>query len=93
MTPRDFFSWHEPIITMSLLIGPRGRRMQNPKEGSEMAADATVSQTSGQVDRNLLKQVGFIGLAWASAGSIIGSGWLFGSFDAVKIAGPAAIVS
>jgi amino acid transporter len=57
-----------------------------------MAANAAVS-TSAEVDRNLRKQVGFIGLTWASAGSIIGSGWLFGSFFAVQIAGPAAILS
>jgi hypothetical protein len=27
----------------------------------------------------LRREIGFIGLLWASAGSIIGSGWLFGS--------------
>jgi amino acid transporter len=57
-----------------------------------MAAEAEVSPSAG-VDRNLRKQVGFIGLSWASAGSIIGSGWLFGSFFAVQIAGTAAILS
>jgi amino acid transporter len=40
-----------------------------------------------------MKQVGFIGLMWASAGSIIGSGWLFGSLKAIQAAGTAAIVS
>jgi amino acid transporter len=40
-----------------------------------------------------MKQVGFIGLMWASAGSIIGSGWLFGSLHAIQAAGTAAIVS
>jgi amino acid transporter len=35
--------------------------------------------------------VGFIGLLWASETSIIGSGWLFGAFTAVVIAGPSAI--
>jgi amino acid transporter len=56
-----------------------------------MAAEAEVARP--QVDRNLRKQVGFVGLTWASAGSIIGSGWLFGSFFAVQIAGTAAILS
>lgn len=56
-----------------------------------MAAEAQVS--AARVDRNLRKQVGFIGLTWASVGSIIGSGWLFGSFYAVKIAGPTAVLS
>jgi len=57
-----------------------------------MATQADVSP-GASVDRNLRKQVGFIGLTWASAGSIIGSGWLFGSFFAVQIAGTAAILS
>jgi amino acid transporter len=37
--------------------------------------------------------VGFIGLLWASEGSIIGSGWLFGALTAVSIAGPSAIIA
>jgi amino acid transporter len=44
-------------------------------------------------DTGLRRQVGFIGLIWASAGSIIGSGWLFGGFNSAKAAGPAAIIS
>src|SRR3984957_8132544 len=36
--------------------------------------------------------VSFIGLLWASETSIIGSGWLFGAFGAVVIAGPSAII-
>jgi amino acid transporter len=57
-----------------------------------MAAEAEVSPST-VVDRNLRKHVGFVGLSWASAGSIIGSGWLFGAFLAVQIAGTAAILS
>jgi len=41
----------------------------------------------------LLREVGLIGLMWASMGSIIGSGWLFGAQEALIIAGPAAIIS
>jgi amino acid transporter len=37
--------------------------------------------------------VGFIGLLWASEGSIIGSGWLFGALTAASIAGPSAIIA
>jgi amino acid transporter len=37
--------------------------------------------------------VGFLGLLWASEGSIIGSGWLFGALTAVSIAGPSAIIA
>jgi amino acid transporter len=49
---------------------------------------APASRRSG-----LRREIGFIGLLWASAGSIIGSGWLFGAQKALTAAGPAAIIS
>ncbi|MGH8861442.1 MAG: APC family permease [Jatrophihabitantaceae bacterium] len=39
------------------------------------------------------RDIGIIGLLFASIGSIIGSGWLFGALNATIIAGPAAIFS
>src|SRR3954451_11615376 len=41
----------------------------------------------------LRREIGFIGLLWASGGSIIGSGWLFGAQGALSTDGPAAVVS
>ena len=41
----------------------------------------------------LKREVGLIGLMWASMGSIIGSGWLFGAQKGLIAAGPAAIIS
>ena len=41
----------------------------------------------------LKREIGFIGLLWASGGSIIGSGWLFGAQGALAAAGPAAVIS
>jgi amino acid transporter len=41
----------------------------------------------------LKRHVGIIGLLFASVGSIIGSGWLFGALNASVTAGPAAVVS
>jgi amino acid transporter len=41
----------------------------------------------------LRRDIGFIGLLWASGGSIIGSGWLFGAQGALAAAGPAAVIS
>ena len=41
----------------------------------------------------LKREVGLIGLMWASVGSIIGSGWLFGAQEGLIAAGPAAIIS
>jgi amino acid transporter len=40
-----------------------------------------------------LREVGLVGLTWASMGSIIGSGWLFGAQYGLEAAGPAAIIS
>ncbi|HET9128200.1 MAG TPA: APC family permease [Propionibacteriaceae bacterium] len=41
----------------------------------------------------LQRRLGRIGLLFASVGSIIGSGWLFGALNAARTAGPAAIIS
>jgi amino acid transporter len=53
-----------------------------------MAATASAAQ-----GRRLKRDVGLVGLLFASVGSIIGSGWLFGALNASLIAGPAALVS
>ena len=42
---------------------------------------------------SLKREVGLIGLMWASVGSIIGSGWLFGAQKGLIAAGPAAMIS
>lgn len=42
---------------------------------------------------SLAREIGLIGLLWASMGSIIGSGWLFGAQRGLTHAGPAAIIS
>jgi amino acid transporter len=42
---------------------------------------------------SLKREIGLIGLLWASVGSIIGSGWLFGAQKALITAGPAALIS
>lgn len=54
---------------------------------------ATTTTTTTPPDTGLKRNVGFIGLIWASTGSIIGSGWLFGSQHALEAAGPSAIIS
>jgi amino acid transporter len=53
------------------------------------AASASGDSSSGKMRRD----VGVIGLLFASVGSIIGSGWLFGALTAAQLAGPAAIIS
>src|SRR5690242_13626939 len=44
-------------------------------------------------ERAFRRDVGATGLLFVSAGSIIGSGWLFGALYAAQIAGPAALLS
>lgn len=46
-----------------------------------------------QQQGSLRRDVGLIGLLFASVGSIIGSGWLFGAMNAAQTAGPAAMLS
>ena len=57
---------------------------------SETAPAAAPPNLQG---RSLKRRVGLIGLLWASEGSIIGSGWLFGAKGALSVAGPAALIS
>jgi amino acid transporter len=56
---------------------------------------ATHSAAVSEAPRNpgLKRDIGLIGLIWTSEGSIIGSGWLFGSLFAAQAAGTAALVS
>jgi amino acid transporter len=49
--------------------------------------------SSNTDDPGLKRHVGVVGLLFASVGSIIGSGWLFGAFNASATAGPASIIS
>src|SRR5437879_3368599 len=60
-------------------------------EGFRMAAE-TAPATAG-VSNHLKRNVGLIGLLWASETSIIGSGWLKGAERALVTAGPAAIIA
>src|SRR5947209_11236903 len=54
-------------------------------EGPEAAA--------GEQSTKMRRDIGVIGLLFASVGSIIGSGWLFGALTASQLAGPSAILS
>ncbi|MGI8576701.1 MAG: APC family permease [Nocardioidaceae bacterium] len=55
---------------------------------------ATTTEAAEQDHRHdLRRHVGVVGLLFASIGSIIGSGWLFGALSASQQAGPAALIS
>jgi amino acid transporter len=54
---------------------------------------ATLSQDIKPGDVGLKREIGLIGATWASETSIIGSGWLFGSYFAAVAIGGAAIIA
>src|SRR3954470_23726680 len=62
---------------------------------SHASVEAPVLGAGQARDRRpgLRREIGFIGLLWASGGSIIGSGWLFGAQGALSTARPAAVIS
>ncbi|HSC73395.1 MAG TPA: APC family permease [Gaiellaceae bacterium] len=49
--------------------------------------------TADRASHKLRREVGLLGLVFASLGSIIGAGWLFAALYAASLAGPAAIIS
>ncbi len=53
----------------------------------------TAQDRASGADVGMRRDIGVVGLLFASVGSIIGSGWLFGALKASTIAGPAAIFS
>ncbi len=57
-----------------------------------MAAEPAVAITTTPADVGLKREIGLVGATWASETSIIGSGWLFGSYFAAQAVGSAAII-
>ncbi len=57
-----------------------------------MAAES-VATVVRPTDVGLKREIGLIGATWASETSIIGSGWLFGSFFAAQSVGSAALIA
>src|SRR5437764_228918 len=70
-------------------------RGQAVSEGGRPTAELTqpLVATPARAAHKLRRDVGFVGLVFASFGSIIGAGWLFGAQFASCLAGPAAIIS
>ena len=58
-----------------------------------MSAITTAGGVPATEARRLRRDVGMVGLLFASVGSIIGSGWLFGALNAALVAGPASLIS
>ena len=62
-----------------------------PPEG--IVAPKKVFADAAPEGEGLERGIGFLGLLWASVGSIIGSGWLFGALIAATVAGPSALIA
>jgi amino acid transporter len=62
--------------------------MRTLEEGSKMA----VATGTRPADVGLKREIGLIGAVWSSETSIIGSGWLFGSYFAAAAVGPVAML-
>ena len=58
-----------------------------------MSVVSTTAAAPTAEARRLRRDVGMVGLLFASVGSIIGSGWLFGALNASLVAGPASLIS
>jgi amino acid transporter len=58
-----------------------------------MSVRTEPDETPARRSTSLRREIGLVGLTWASMGSIIGSGWLFGAQKGLVAAGPAAIIS
>jgi amino acid transporter len=57
-----------------------------------MASESVAAPQTQPGDVGLKREMGLIGATWASETSIIGSGWLFGSYFAALAVGSAAII-
>jgi amino acid transporter len=58
-----------------------------------MAETAPVSEVAAGTQRRMHRQMGTVGVLFASVGVVIGSGWLFGAYNASKIAGPGSLLA
>src|SRR4051794_35488074 len=69
----------------AVILGSGGRAT------AELASPFVVAPE--RAEHKLRRDVGLVGLMFASLGSIIGAGWLFGALYASSLAGPAALIA
>src|SRR5438477_2792070 len=69
----------------------RGGHIGRGQATAELAQP--LAATPERAARKLRRDIGLFGLLFASLGSIIGAGWLFGALYASSLAGPAAVIS
>src|SRR5215467_8086204 len=66
--------------------------MRTGKKVRSMTAES-VAKVTRPADVGLKREMGLIGATWASVTSLIGSGWLFGSWKGAYSAGTSAILA
>src|SRR5436305_14692082 len=76
------------LVCVVMTADPERRRSERTADMTSTAVDTRTTTAGG---KELKRDVGLIGLAWASTGSIIGSGWLLASNNALLVADPAAL--
>src|SRR4051795_5056829 len=99
--PGFFIFWPRPSCNGQLLRPDERteRTLRRCCRGSIAGAVAQkwmggiMSTTSLSLSGKLRRDAGIVGLLFASTTSMVGSGWLFGSYHAAKIAGPLSIGS
>ena len=60
--------------------------MANIVDQQQQTSTTTTAREARLDNEGMDRGVGFLGLLWASEGSIIGSGWLFGALTAASAA-------
>ena len=64
-----------------------------PTPGAAASGAGRPMRVDVRNDKGLKRDIGKIGLLFTGVGSIIGSGWLFGAFNASVMVGPASLIS
>src|SRR2546423_11975373 len=72
-------------------VDPRGGHSGRGRAMAELAQPSV--STPERAARRLRRDIGLLGLLFASFGSIIGAGWLFGALYGSSLAGPASLIS
>lgn len=67
--------------------------MNPPTPGAAASGADRPMKVDVRSDKGLKRDIGKIGLLFTGVGSIIGSGWLFGAFNASVMVGPASLIS
>lgn len=74
-------------------VAHRPSRGAHTECGTISTTMPTPGSTGAQDEHGLRRDLGLVALLFAGVGSVIGSGWLFGAFNAAKQAGPGSVIA